>query len=374
MLKQTKLIYIANVRIPTEKAHGIQIMKMCEAFAVTDIEVELVVPTRINLIKSDPFEYFGVRKNFTITRVCSLDWVRLGKFGFLVQSLSFAIVSFLYALKQQVNIIYSRDELPLFFLSFFKKNLFWETHTAKRGFVVRMVLKKVKGIISITQGLKSFYTKNNNVSAEKILVAPDGVDLEQFSVSATKEECRKKLNLPQDKKIIMYTGHLYDWKGVHILAESAKLLKNEETIVFVGGVEEDINKFKETHGNISNIRILGKKPHSEMPLYLKSADVLVLPNSAESDISRYYTSPLKLFEYMASGVPIVASGLPSICEVLSEKNAILVEPDNTQSLYSGIQKVFENTEFSAKIAKQARGDAGKYSWCGRARIVIRNFG
>ena len=81
----TKLLYIANIRLPTEKAHGIQIMKMCEAFAHEGVNVELVVPRRFNVIKEDPFAYYGVGKNFTTTRIPSFDLIAFGKIGFFVQ-------------------------------------------------------------------------------------------------------------------------------------------------------------------------------------------------------------------------------------------------------------------------------------------------
>ena len=108
-----KILYIANIRLPTEKAHGIQIMKMCEAFAGLGHEIELVVPWRFNWIKTEPFEYYGVKKNFKITKLPSLDTVWLGRIGFWVQSFTFAEVSVWYALFKKADIVYSRDELSL---------------------------------------------------------------------------------------------------------------------------------------------------------------------------------------------------------------------------------------------------------------------
>ena len=72
-----KLVYIANARIPTEKAHGIQIMKMCEAFSAQVVDVELVLPRRLNRIKENPFDYYGVKKNFKITKLPTIDFITL---------------------------------------------------------------------------------------------------------------------------------------------------------------------------------------------------------------------------------------------------------------------------------------------------------
>ncbi len=355
-----KILYIANIRIPTEKAHGIQIMKMCEAFSVQGDEVELVVPWRFNYIKDNPFTYYGVEENFKIKKVFSIDLVKFGKIGFWIQEVSFSKFAFLYSIFSKPDLIYSRDELPLFFLSPLKKNTVYEAHTPRLNFII----KRFNKIVAISQGLKDFYIKKG-VREDKIIVAPDAVDIKEFNVGISKEEARKKLNLPLGKKIILYTGHLYKWKGVHTLAESSRYLSKDETMVFVGGIDKDVVKFKEKYGDVQNVFILGQKLHKDMPYYLKSADVLVLPNSGKSDISRLYTSPMKLFEYMASGTPIVASDLPSIREILNEKNSTLIEADNPKALMGGIRLALN------KDGKKALEDVRQYTWDSRALMIIK---
>lgn len=364
-----RLIYIANARMPTEKAHGIQIMKMCEAFARAGIEVELVIPWRFNKIKENPFDYYGVEKIFRIIKVPSIDLVKFGKIGFLAQSFSFAKLVCLYAMFKKADIIYSRDILPLFFLSFFKKNLFWETHRGEFNFTAQRLLKKCRGIIAITEGLKNFYIEKG-AAPNKILVAPDGVDLKEFDIPVSKETARKKLNLPQDKKIILYTGHLYGWKGADILAGASAYLSENTEIYFVGGTENDISKFKIQNSKLKNITVIGYRPHQEIPYWLKAADVLVLPNSAKEDISKFYTSPLKLFEYMASKRPIVASDLPSLREVLNENNSILVPSENSGALAEGIKKVLQNQDLAKRISEQAYRDVQGHTWQKRTQRIL----
>mgnify|MGYP001568114426 FL=1 len=351
-------------------------MKMCEAFADIGHKVELIVPWRFNFIKIEPFEYYGVKKNFKITKLPSLDLVWLGRIGFWAQSFTFAEVSGWYALFKKADIFYSRDELPLFNLGFFKRNLFWEAHDGRLNFIIKNIIKRCAGIITITEGLKDFYARNGT-AREKIFVAPDGVDLEKFTINLNKEECRERFSLPQNKKIIMYTGHLYDWKGSDILLEAArefesKNSESESLFVFVGGTKKDIEIFKSKAESVklSNIKILGHKPHYDIPYYLKAADVLVLPNRGDNDISRRYTSPMKLFEYMASGNPIVASDLPSIREILNETNAVLVKPDDSKELANGVIKVLRDDDLSGKISKQALENIKEYTWQKRADKII----
>jgi len=371
-----KIIYVINARMPTEKAHGIHVMKICEALA-KKCEVELVLPLRFNKIKQDPFEYYDVARNFKIKKIPCLDLIPLDKYlGHLalwVESLSFAFFAFFYFLFHRADVIYSRDKF-LLFISLFWNNFVFEIHTfPRRYFIYSPFFKRLNVIVVITEKLKNLFIRQG-IDPEKILVAPDGVDLEQFDVKRTKEDCRGQLGLPLDKKIILYTGHLYKWKGVDTLLKVAQDFQFPNALfVFVGGTKEDIKSFKEKAKNLDNVMIVGHKLYTEIPYWLKAADVLVLPNSGRQDISKHWTSPLKVFEYMASRRPIVASDLPSIREILNEENAILVEPDNPQALSSGILEALKNKQLSDKISSRAFEDVKQYSWDKRAEKICQKI-
>ena len=85
-----KIFYIANIALPTERAHGIQITKTCEALS-KDIEVELVVTSRFTPIRQNPFEYYNLKNNFKITKLWCLDTVHLGWLGFWLELLTFTL-------------------------------------------------------------------------------------------------------------------------------------------------------------------------------------------------------------------------------------------------------------------------------------------
>jgi len=379
-----RIIYIANIRLPTEKAHGLGRMKLCEAFVKQGIEVELIHPWRFNKIKEDPFEYYGVGKKFRIKKLPHLDFIPLDKFlGFLaswIGSLEFSFISFCYILTKRFfkpNIVFfSHDHFPLILLSFFSPNTFYDIHDFPRlktflhNFYYRRFFRRIKGITVTNLWKKEELKRLFKIGDEKILVAPNGVDIKEFDIQYSKFEARRKLNLSQDKKIILYTGHLYGWKGVQSLAEASQYLPGNIEVYFIGGTKEDIKDFKVRYSR-PNIHIIGHRPHSEIPYWLKVADVLVLPNTAKENISKYWTSPLKLFEYMASKRPIIASDLPSIREILNESNAILVEPDDPEELARGIQKVLESQELAEKISAKAFQDVQQYTWQKRAAKILK---
>jgi glycosyltransferase involved in cell wall biosynthesis len=368
-----KLYYIANVRLPTEKAHGIQIMEMCQAFAGSGVEVELVIPNRHTviggkIISEDPYGYYGVSETFKITKLWCLDWVKWGRIGFLVQTLSFALSTLFFAINKKGN-FYTRDELIVVLMRVLGKKVFWEAHMGHANVFVRLVLWLKIPVIAITNGLKQSYGAEKS-QEYKFLVAPDAVNINKFIFPLSRAQAREKLGFSSDEKIILYSGHLYHWKGVETLAEAARLGKNGWRFVFLGGSNKHIEDFKRRHGEIENIRILGGKPLNEIPIYLKAADVLVLPNSAKEEISRLYTSPMKLFEYMASGTPIVASDLPSLREILDESQAHFFEADNPENLILIIAKVLESEGEASERSAMALEKVKNYSWEERSRKIL----
>ncbi|MDD4761547.1 MAG: glycosyltransferase family 4 protein [Candidatus Pacebacteria bacterium] len=356
--------------MPTEKAHGYQIAKMCEEFG-KKIETELIITARKSHIKENIFEYYGLEKTFKIKKVGSFDsfkWERfLGRIAWQIQKVLFG-----WQIKKikigKEDIVYTREAEIASIMIKKGNKVFYEGHNwPKKDKIHLEMLKKTKGIICITKGLAERYIEKG-IKKEKILVAPDGVDLEKFLAvnHLSKEKARKELKLPENRKIAVYVGSFYKWKGIDVLLKAAE--KMREVIFVVAGSGKIEKELPE------NVKMVGKKLKTEVPKWLLAADVLILPNSGKEDISRLYTSPLKMFEYMASGRPIVASDLPSIREVLNENNAVLVEPDKEESLILGIKKVLENEEMVLNIARRALDDVKKYDWKRRAENILEFIG
>lgn len=372
-----KLLYLSNLRLPTEKAYGIQIAKMCEAFVSEGLSVTLVYPFRKNNIKENIFSYYSVKENFKIKKIWVPDfyWPRkLDGVAVGIKSFISAVILSFYALFVKADIIYSRDEMPLYFLSFFKSNLVFEAHrfSSKRKFFYRRFNKKGVKIVAISKAIKTDLV-SLGYDPDKILIAHDGVDLEEFNIDISKEEARKKVGLPLDRRIVMYTGHLFKWKGADVLLEVARFAGNirigQSLFVFVGGMEYDIKKFREKSKGAENVLILGHRSHKEIPIFLKAADILVLPNSSKEEISSKYTSPLKLFEYMASGRPILASDILSIRAVLDDNNSYLFKADDPESMAKVLGLAIKNEEDAKIKANIALDKVKSFTWQKRANKI-----
>jgi glycosyltransferase involved in cell wall biosynthesis len=265
--------------------------------------------------------------------------------------------------KQQFDILYGRDELVLWAMGQWSRTV-WETHTGAWSVVARAAARRAKKMVAISQGLKDFYT-GHGVPADKIVVAHDGVDLSSFVNPQSKEQARARLGLPLDARIALYVGRLDGWKGTDTLFEASKSL-SEAHIVAIGGEPAQVEALRTKYPKVV---FLGYRPYKELADNLAAADVLVLPNTAKEKVSAYFTSPLKLFGYMAAGLPIVASNLPSIREILDEQTAVLVHPDEPHALAEGIEMALRHPE----LGERAKEKVKEYTWNARAAGILKQI-
>ncbi len=362
-----RLCYVSLVRLPTDRAHGYAIMKMCEQFAAEGASVELYVPTRSHGIKDDPFTYYGINRSFIIRKLWATDI--LGRFENVRAAFALDQLTFLLSLltkRFSGSIMYTRDyQVALFARS---QHIVLEIHSIpERSFLFLKALARAKKLVVISNGIKQELVERG-VPAGKILVAHDAVDPAEFNVVPNRDLWRP-YRVDPNKKIVLYTGHFYGWKGADTLAEAASHLPTDVEVVLMGGVDKELADFKKRYENES-VHVIGFQPRDRIPTLLKSADVLVLPNSATPKISSHYTSPLKLFQYMASGIPIVASDVPSSREILSDETASWFKPDDEQSLAETIEHVLSHPDEARAKAVRAKEEAKKYTWDARARGIL----
>ena len=177
-----KVLYIANNRIPTEKAHGIQIAKMCEAFERFS-ELKLIVPKRNNFIQKDIFDYYKLENNFEIKYLSAIDLVgTIPRFGFWLSSWSFAKKAKKYlSFKKYKGVVYSRDLFVLWLLKDNKNyDLVYEIHNFPKNlnYFHKKLFPYLK-FVAISNGLKKELL-NFGIKEERVLASHDGVDLKQF--------------------------------------------------------------------------------------------------------------------------------------------------------------------------------------------------
>ncbi len=368
-----RICYIASSKIPSASANSIQVMKMCEAFANAGVSTELIIPRRLPGEErvDDIWEYYGIGRKFEI---CHLPYPFSGK---KLKEKYFALWASLYARILKPDLVYTRLLWAVNWCLRLGMPVVFEAHKfhqykSSRAFPIflkRRFSKNFLGMVLISNSLSDFYRKEG-ISEEQILLVPDGVDVERFGISISKEKTREEIGIPPEKKVACYCGHLYREKGVETIVSCARLA-GDILFLIVGGSEEAVKKKKEETKDLENVLFTGFVPPSRVPAYLSISDVLLLPYTEDS--CRKYLSPLKMFEYMASGLPVVASDIPTLREILQDgRNAVLVRPDNPLALKEGIEKVLADERLGQRIAREAAREVREYSWEKRAQKII-NF-
>lgn len=372
------IIYISHWRYPSAKVSSRIAIRTCEVFADRGHTSELWIPWRHNpqFRGVDPYDYHKVKRNFTIHRLPAIDLMEIipGRFSFYLMVATFSVSVAIYALLRGVArtaVFYCLDIRDVVVLNLFKPILYFEAHDYYKTpihLLNRWIFRSAKGVTATTLMKMRSIQQEFGLPPERTLHKPCPVDTAMFRIDMSRDEARKILGVPVEETIIVYTGQVIFWKGVDTLLASHAFLRPKEKIyVIVGGDDGVIEEFKSKHreANAENVKVIEKQVHKDIPLWLKAADVLALPNTARGYNSKYNTSPVKLFEYMASGRPIVASDLPSIRNILDESTAWFFEPDNPESFAKTVRTALEKSRESQEKAQRAAQESEKYDWKNR---------
>ncbi|MEM2144033.1 MAG: glycosyltransferase family 4 protein [Candidatus Jordarchaeaceae archaeon] len=227
------------------------------------------------------------------------------------------------------------------------------------GCIVKKILSKADLIItpSIHYAKESRFLGNY---ANKIVEIPNGIDLQDFDIPFTKEDCRKMLGLNNAENVILFLGALYQLKGPQVLLKAIpKVIEKHRGTIFVFAGDGNVEKYKELAEEIKVQKYVRFTGYVEKlkPLYYKAADIFVLPST---EIECF---PIVSLEAMACGVPIIASrvgGIPDI--VKSGENGLLVPPKDSDILAEVIIYLLENEAVRKKMEDNGRKKVKNYTW------------
>ncbi|MEK7114142.1 MAG: glycosyltransferase family 4 protein, partial [Patescibacteria group bacterium] len=258
--------------MPNEKAHGIQIAKMCEAFITSGVDVTLVVPSRGS---GNLKQFYGLAHEIPLRRLPVWNLQFLGPIGYRLTAFQFALSSLLYmwakALLRERFIVYTIDMDSFSFapLAWVPRPLCAEMHSTKRSiFLVRRFFKCAH-IIATNRLIADGLAQTFGLPPERICVEPNGVDESVLQNDISPHEARAKLNLPPTEPFALYAGRFYKWKGLEILADAAA--SSPLPIYLVGGTREEYEHVTKKSGEM--LHFAGAKSADKVPLWLAAADV-----------------------------------------------------------------------------------------------------
>ncbi len=407
-----QIFYIMATRLPSGWASSLQAINTCAGFVENGFPLIMFIRKLATRKVSEVFNYYGLEGiYFPIKQVPTINTLRL-------QTWSFSLFSALYAIFESLRrgkplLIYIRGLLTAFiFLLFIKpllkvpiiyetQEISWKTSQVlsslvgiKRSSNLNKILrirqiehkvcKRVDYIVVGTEYLKRELVREG-VPREKICVAPDGVFPKRFQVKNEEViELREKLGV-SNYTVIGYIGQLYPWKGVDSLLEAISFLpdklRRKIRVLIVGGSynQEYLIKLREMTKSLSLSNIVkytGFVNPREVPKYLKAIDIAVIP-TPDTVLGRE-AMPIKIFEYMISGKPIIATDIPphrQIFEECSSKIGVLVKPDDPKDLAEAIAELVEKPDLRKEWGENARREALlRYTWKARVQRILKFLG
>jgi len=383
-----RILYLADIRFPLERANGIQSMETCHALARRGHEVHMIVRPDTTRPARDPYVFYGLPRidRLTIERAPVVGPSVARRMGYLAFALGRSIGA------GRVDVVLTRDLSVAAALlrapGALRPPIGYESHgyapdvaaalpplvstaTAPGARKLRRLAERegavwrgADGYVTITRGLANDLETRFGTRAH-LAIVPDGVRLQAGSSGPARDIPRSS-----DRPLVVYAGHLYAWKGVDVLLEALVEVPEADGLIVGGHAQEPdlarVRALADKLGIASRVRFTGLVDPPDVRALLSQASVLVLPNPP-SAISTRFTSPLKLFEYMAARRPIVATDLPAMREVLTpDVHAIFVVPGSAPALSAGIRRVLSDPELAVRLSETAATAVLDYTWDRRA--------
>jgi len=399
-----KIAVITSENIPSQWAHSINLMKHAQGFHNLKHEVAVLVIQGL-FEKIYQRKIKNIHDFYDISKSISFHTFMDNPFNFFkkikyIKSIFhrfikiFPILERIYIpernlsnfiKKSKFDLTYARSFQAAYYNILNKNPTILETHstnTKQPKFQNLIKLKEnpyFKGIVTIHNDLKNNYIKGG-IAPEKILVIEDAVDLEKFDkINISKKILRKILKIHIDKNIVMYCGSLKPGKGINKIIETSKHFDNETMFYIIGGNQKEVEIISKRlkKENIHNVILTGFVKNKLIPFYLKSADVVFMPYDVEEkekimDIRT--TSPLKLFEYMASKNPIVSSNIPAISKVVKHgEDALLANPKKSLEFVEFIKILLNDKNISKKIASSAYNKVKNFTYDKRCSRIVNSL-
>jgi len=246
------------------------------------------------------------------------------------------------------------------------------------SFYNKCLLDKILSGADIIISPSEYYINESRFLPEyrdKIVVIPNGINIDDFNISYSKEECREKLGLPPDKSLILFVGNLIPYKGPDVLVKAMqKIIKEvpDTELVFVGSgkMKAELIELSKKLGVGKYVNFAGFVEEHLKPLYYNAADVFCLPSTLNTEVF-----PIVLLEASACGLPMVVSDLDTFkCIIDNGYNGLFTKRGNENDLGSALIYLLENEEIRKMMGRNATRRVEEYSWKRVAEAIERVYG
>lgn len=226
----------------------------------------------------------------------------------------------------------------------------------------------------MTPGIKSNLENGYHLPGEKIVVVSNGANTSLFKPQG-KEACRKELGLDPETPYVCFVGNLAPWQGLEYLLKAAPSVLSRFPechflIVGDGVMKNEILELSRKLRVTDRFIFTGVVAYDRVPLYINASDVCTAPFIFARN-AKIGLSPLKLYEYMACGKPVVASAISGVVDALeASEGGIPVLPEDAEALAAAISKLLEKQDLRTQMGSKGLSYVTEnYSWYSVAKQV-----
>lgn len=220
-------------------------------------------------------------------------------------------------------------------------------------------------IVTIAPALRDHYIARG-ADPSRVHIVPDAADPEMFRAPAA--PAPDPMSIPSPRAL--YSGHLYDYKGIPTILRAAREAPDIQWIL-LGGARSDVQAVQARARDLPNVHILGRVPHARVGPFLWNADVLLLPPEPDHP-SAQWTSPVKLAEYLWADRPIVASSIQGLRNWVGEPAVSWFEPGNAGDMVRAVRSAFSQSAAHATLRQDAqRALARAFTYENRAGLILQ---
>lgn len=262
-----------------------------------------------------------------------------------------------------------------------RRKLLKKKEAAMLSYLEIFAAKKADAVIAVASGIKDILIEEG-INKSKITVISNGTNVDLFKpidnlIAINK--LRYQYNINENDHVIIFVGNINLWHGVQYLIKSAPLIlkaipNTKFLIVGDGQIKRELINLAEKVGVVNKFTFTGAVPYKSVPLYINVADVCVAPFiRARND--RLGLSPIKIYEYLACGKPVVASNVKGVGNLLEVSNSgIAVTPEDPNELANAIIKLLKDEQLREQMGKNG-GElvVNNYSWENTAKKTIEVF-
>lgn len=360
-----RIAYTTSARIPSRAANAVQSLKMCDAFAGIGHRVTMYCRRGEDL---DIQTEFGLCNQFEFRPIAPLPLRGLRTVAFETTMLRRA------RRRPRPDLYFSRDVYSLCGLASTRVPMILELHRTMEGHRVEQEAldwlrqrSNLRAVVVVSRGMADWYAQRFPGLA--LTVEPGAADPGAGENGGVRGQRLGRADTLQ----LGYFGHLYEGRGVEVLAEIAARLRNVDVNIF-GGTEADLKRCRETF-KLDNLKFFGHVPHAAVASYTEALDVLMAPYQERVVVAggaetSAVMSPLKIFEYMASNRPMICSDLPVLREILDEEVAVLVPPADVDGWVRAVGLLADPGRRQTLASAARQRFMARHTWSARAKRLV----